>query len=165
MALRLGLDLVDEVIAHGRPVDDPVRWRLVDPRRMRTEAIADRLWLRVLDVPAALSARRSAAPGRLVIDVEGVDASGSAHDRQRVLGRWAIEAGPDATAVERAGPGAPTDLRLGVAELGSLYLGGVTATTLAAAGRVVEERPGALFTADRLWATTTMMSPLTSTEF
>ena len=66
-------------------------------------------------------------------------------------------------AVRRAGSGQAVDLHLGVAEVGALYLGGISATTLAAAARVREERPGALRLADRLFAATP--SPLSVTGF
>ena len=32
------------------PSDDPIRWRLEDPRRAQTNVISDWLWLRVLDI-------------------------------------------------------------------------------------------------------------------
>jgi predicted acetyltransferase len=45
------------------------------------------------------------------------------------------------------------DLALDANDLGSLFLGGCTATALASAGRVVELRPGALSVADGLFPT------------
>ena len=41
-----------------RPVDDPIKWRLADPRRAQTNVVKDWLWLRVLDVPGALEGPR-----------------------------------------------------------------------------------------------------------
>src|SRR5207248_260477 len=41
------IDLVASVKAFGRPVDDPIRWRLADPRRLQIFQITDHLWVRV----------------------------------------------------------------------------------------------------------------------
>ena len=51
----LDIDLVEEVTAGARPLDEPLRWRLADPRRLRTTSINDALWARLVDIPAALS--------------------------------------------------------------------------------------------------------------
>lgn len=158
----LDMDLVTDVTASHRPVDDSLRWRLADPRQLRTTALTDTLWLRVLDLPAALRARSYRRSARLVLDVAGYDEA-SPPDPDVVLGRWTVDAGSDGTSVHRSARGEATDLRLGVAEMGALYLGGVSATTLAGAGRIVEDRPGALADADRLFATTP--APLSSTGF
>ncbi len=45
-----GIDLVGTITAGERPVDDPLRWRLPDPRRLRVRQVRDHLWVRVLDV-------------------------------------------------------------------------------------------------------------------
>ena len=52
-----GIDLVGTVRAVDRPVDDPLRWRLADPRRLRVREVRDHLWVRVVDVAEALAAR------------------------------------------------------------------------------------------------------------
>jgi predicted acetyltransferase len=49
----LGIDLVTRVTGTHRPVEDPLRWRLTDPRRMQVQHVLDHLWVRILDVPAA----------------------------------------------------------------------------------------------------------------
>jgi predicted acetyltransferase len=141
----LEIDLVRHVKADARPVDEPLRWRLADPRRLATTALYDHLWVRVLDVPAALSARRYAAPARLVVEV---------HDpfRPSGEGRFVVEGGPDGASCRPTGDDA--DLALGVTELGALYLGGASATTLARAGRVEERTAGALRVADGFFSST-----------
>ncbi len=58
-----GIDIVDEIRLSARPVDERVRWLLPDARTLVTTEQVDFLWLRLLDVPAALSARRYAVPG------------------------------------------------------------------------------------------------------
>jgi len=141
----LDIDLVRHVRADARPVDEPLRWRLADPRRLQTSALFDHLWVRLLDVPAALSARRYETDDRLVVDVRDPF-------RPAGEGRYLVEGGPDGASCQRTGQDA--DLVLGITELGSLYLGGVSATTLARAGRVQERRGGALRAADAFFAST-----------
>lgn len=135
----LALDLVEVVRARGRPVDEALPWMLVDPRSLRVRGLWDGLWLRVLDVPAALAGRRYAVDGEVVLGIEG---GGSV---RLAGGPGGAECGP------AAGPVTP-DLSLAPADLGALYLGGVAPSTLAWAGRVVEHRPGALARADAMFA-------------
>lgn len=149
-----GVDLVQTVRATGRPVDEPLRWMLADPRRLRVTALLDDLWLRLLDVPAALRSRRYAAAGRLVLDV--VDAFQPEAD-----GRYALEGGPDGA--ECGATTAEPDLVLEVSDLGAAYLGGVRFGTLARAGRVEERTAGALARADALFACA--LAPWCATPF
>lgn len=122
----LEMDLVSEVRAHLRPVDEPVRWMVSDFRAVRVAEL-DHLWIRILDVPAALEARTYAAPGRLVLGV--TDPFGACE------GTWALEVGPsgDAT-VSPADESA--DVAMTAEELAAIYLGGVSPLVLAAAGRL-----------------------------
>jgi len=158
----LDLDLIGPVTAKRRPVDEPVRWRLADPRQLRVAALDDRLYIRVLDVPAALEARGYRREGRLILEVvpPSDELDGQADPTP---GRWVLEAGPDGASCRSARSGEDADLRLGVTELGALYLGGFPASVLAAAGRVDELRPGRLDLADGLLATSP--APLTGTGF
>ncbi len=150
----LSLDLASTIHLHNRPVDEPLRWRLADPRRLRTTQVADMLWARLLDLPAALAARGYGVSDRLVLGV---------HDPlvRRNEGRWALEVGPEGAtcAPARADP----DLVCDIVDLGATWLGGVSFTTLARAGRVAETRPGALARADRAFASTP--APWCSTDF
>ena len=159
----LDLDLVDEITAFPRPLDDPIRYRLAEPRGVRTTRIEDFLWIRVLDTPAALTARAYHQPGRLVLDVARLDVAALDDRPDPAAGRWVLDAGPDGVSCSPAGPGDATDVRIGLAELGALYPGGVNATTLAAAGRLDEERAGAAAVADRLFAT--VPGPFSGTGF
>ncbi|MGH2517423.1 MAG: GNAT family N-acetyltransferase, partial [Ktedonobacterales bacterium] len=149
-----GVDLIATVRAERRPVDDPLRWMLADPRRLRVTRLSDDLWVRLLDIPAALSARRYSSEGRLVLEVSDPFLPENA-------GRYLIESGPDGSAC-RATEEA-TDLALDVADLGAAYLGCVSFVTLARAGRVRELRAGALRRADALFATA--MAPYSGTSF
>lgn len=54
--------------ADNRPVDDPLALLLADPRQAGTRLV-DTLWLRVLDVPAALAARTYPLTGSLAFTV------------------------------------------------------------------------------------------------
>jgi predicted acetyltransferase len=139
----LDLDLASSVKLLGRPVEEPLRWLLADSRRLRTTQSHEDLWVRLLDVPAALAARRYATEDRLVLEV--VDQLRPANH-----GRFALEGAPDGASCRRTGQ--DSELRLDVAELGAAYLGGVRFTTLAAAGRLTEHTPGALRRADQLFA-------------
>ncbi|MBA3654368.1 MAG: GNAT family N-acetyltransferase [Actinobacteria bacterium] len=140
----LDIDLAGSITAWGRPVDEPLRWLLADPRRLRTTVTGDFLWARILDVPAALSARHYTVHGDLVLEVTDEFLG-------RATGRFALTAGPDSASC------APTkkkaDLALSVADLGALYLGGHAASTLARAGRVDEKTKGALARADAMFVT------------
>lgn len=135
----LSIDLVKTIAAWDRPVDDPLRWRLADFRRMRVGTQGDHLWTRLLDVERALSARELGADDRLVIEI--TDAF-----RPQTAGAYVIEPGACRRTDENP------DLRMDVRDLGALYLGAVSATTLARAGRVQGCTAGALGRADRLLA-------------
>lgn len=136
--LLLSIDLVKTITAWDRPVHDPLRFRLADYRRMKVKQHGDHLWTRILDVERALAARELGADDRLVIEV--TDAF-----RPQTAGAYAVEPGTCARTDD-----AP-DLVMDIRELGALYLGAVSATTLARANRI-EDRTGSLERADRLFA-------------
>ena len=155
----LDLDLIGQVSFKRRAVDEPVRWRLADSRQLRTTNIEDRLYVRILDPAAAFEARGYQGEGRVVLDVMPL-AEGEA---DATTGRWVLEAGTDGASCRRARIGEDADLRLGIAELGSLYMGGFPASLLAAGGRVEELRSGRLLVIDALL--TTRPSPRSGTGF
>ena len=138
------IDLVEQVSWQDAPVDDPLAWALADPRCVTDSDHRDMLWLRILDVAGALSARSYAGSGRLVLDVS--DGLGHAE------GRWVLDAAENRATVVPAPAGAAPDLSLDVADLGSIYLGAVSPLTLLAAGRIREHTPGAAFRARQLFA-------------
>lgn len=150
----LDVDLVARVRGLHRPVDEPLRWLLADSRRLRVTHLADNLWVRLLDIPAALSARRYATTGRLTFEVSDTFLPDLA-------GRFTLEGAPDGAACARSDH--PADLSLDSAALGATYLGGVSFTTLAQAGLIHEENPGALARADAMFAT--FPAPFCSTPF
>lgn len=139
----LDMDLVTTVIARHRPVNEPLRWLLADPRRMVVLSYNDFLWLRLLDVSAALSARRYSTSDRLAFAVTDTFCPDTA-------GTYTLEGSPAEACCERSS--ADPDLALDVADLGAAYLGGVRFSSLARAGRVRELRPGALHRADAMFS-------------
>jgi predicted acetyltransferase len=135
------IDLVARVDAFDRPLDDPLPYRCADFRQPwpAEPAWPDALWLRLLDLPAALEAR--AWQNSLDLTFEVADAR-----LPRNAGRWRLLVSGDGAARCARADGAP-DLACDVSALGAAYLGGTTVTVLADAGRVRELTPGAL---DRL---------------
>ena len=150
----LDLDLAGTIKLIDRPADDPIRWRLADPRRLRVTEVGDQLWVRLLDLPGALAARRYAVDDALVLEVS--DAL-----RPRNQGRFRLEGGPDGAACEPTT--AEPDLALDVADAGAAYLGGASLVSLARAERVAERTPGALLRADRMFAASP--PPICTTHF
>lgn len=139
----LDVDLMARVTAEMRPVDEPLRFLLADSRQPKTR-IEDGIWLRLVDVAAALAGRRYRIEGRLALRVR--DAFCPWNDRQVEL------VGGPAGAECRPHDGA-ADLALDAADLAALYLGGNRFRTLCEAGRVQEVRPGAIARADAMFAT------------
>jgi len=140
----LNIDLTTTVIAQDRPLDEPLRWQLADPRRLRITCLTDDLWVRVLDVPVALAARRYAVRDRLVLAVNDPF-------RPATAGHYELVGGPDEATCRRTE--ASPDLTLDIAYLGAAYLGGARFGTLLRAGRIVEHVAGAAQRADLLFFT------------
>ena len=131
-------DLIGEVTARMRPVDDPLLDMLADRRRARAY-LSDGLWVRLVDVPAALTSRRYSCPADLVIEVTDNLLPANA-------GRWRLQC-PEPGETGRATcqrTTAAADILLPVAALGAGYLGGVRLVALGTAGLITECRKGAL---------------------
>lgn len=135
----LDVDLVRTVKAWARPMDEPVRWWLANPRALRVTRVGDLFWTRLLDVPASLGARRYRADGELVLEVDDPMFPDNS-------GRYVLRIDRGRGVCERTS--GPADLALSVTELGGIYLGGVRPSDLAAAGRIHELTDGALARAD-----------------
>ncbi|MTD56841.1 GNAT family N-acetyltransferase [Amycolatopsis pithecellobii] len=135
----LSVDLVDTIEAGDRPRDEPLPLLFTDMRAARITRGGDDLWLRLVDVPAALAAREY--DGEPVV-LEVTDPLLEANS-----GRY------------RVGPGGvtrtelPARLRLGADALAMLYLGTWQASALVAAGRIQAADEDAPRLADRLFAT------------
>lgn len=119
------------------PVDHQLFHLLANPRRMNYQ-IFDGLWVRLVDVGAALSARRYAQDGRIVFDV--ADSFCPWNE-----GRWKLEDGIARQTDD------PADLRLDVSLLGGAYLGAIAFSALLRAGRLEELTPRAAARADALF--------------
>ncbi|MFP3466676.1 GNAT family N-acetyltransferase [Leifsonia sp. SIMBA_070] len=122
----LELDLVASVKVWTRGVDEPLPALVSDIRGAKVTAVEDHLWVRILDVPAALQARTYERDGSLVLDV--ADDLGLAGGRFRLTvvdGRAEVAATDDSA-----------DVTLPVGALGSVYLGHDAARALALAGRI-----------------------------
>ncbi|MFI2034215.1 GNAT family N-acetyltransferase [Streptomyces bottropensis] len=128
------IDLTSRVVAHRLPVDEPALHLVSDIRRCGLR-MTDDLYLRLVDVGAALRLRTYQAPLDVVFEVEDSFCPWNE-------GRWRLTGDPKGATCERTADAA--DLSLSVRELGSAYLGGVSLSALAAAGLVRELREGAL---------------------
>lgn len=140
--MLLDLDLTKRVSAPHRPVDEPLRWMLTNPRALRVTRSADNLWLRILDVASALRLRGYGTEARLVLEV-----SDDLLDHN--TGRWELDATQDGASVSPTN--ARPDVTVDIDALGSLYLGGVAPAALAAAGRLREHEDDAVGRLDRLF--------------
>ena len=131
-------DLIGEVVARNRPVDEPLLDLLADRRRARAY-LTDGLWIRLIDVGAALRQRRYSSAADVVIEVADELLPANA-------GRWRLRCpGPaDGGAASCERTTAAADVVLPVAALGAGYLGGTRLGALAAAGLVSERKDGAL---------------------
>lgn len=137
------LDLIERISWEAGPDDGLLEAMLEDRRRVRTTFAQDRLWLRILDVPAALSARPWSQDGTVTLQV--TDSLGWAE------GTWRVDVVGGEAAVARADE-AEADLSLDVAELSGVWLGGVSPEVLRQAAVVTEHRRGAAVELGRMLA-------------
>lgn len=133
-----GIDLTVRVEVFVFDPGSPLPLLVRDPRALNGR-VTDGLWLRLVDVDAALRAR-SYKPGRsIVLEVKDELCPWNA-------GRYRVG--------DKVGPTEdPADLALDVAELGSAYLGGYDFHALVHAGLVEERVPGAAEAATLLFRT------------
>ena len=139
----LEVDLVSVIRADDRPVDEPVAWQVSDMRAVDRTPY-DHIWTRILDVPAALTARGYAAALNTVIEV--ID------DLGFTPGTFSLVISDGSARVT------PTDaapaLVMRINELSALYLGGVSTAALVAAGRIDERIPGTAAALDAAFRST-----------
>lgn len=132
-----GIDLVERV-EWGR-VDTALFLMVVDPRGLHF-TLSDGLWLRLVDLEAALRARTFADGPEVVLEVADTFLPDNA-------GNWSITR-------EHAGrTEAGADVELDVADLAAAYLGAFSFECLAASGRATELRSGGLARATALFRT------------
>jgi predicted acetyltransferase len=130
----LDLDLVRSFARHDAPVDEPLRYLLLNPRTIKTE-LSDGTYLRLVDVRTALEARTYASQLDIVL---GVRDSLLPHNNATLR----LQAGPDGASVSatRRRP----DVSLDVRDLAAIYLGGTPLTALHTAGLVQRRTPGSV---------------------
>ncbi|WP_432076080.1 GNAT family N-acetyltransferase [Streptomyces wuyuanensis] len=137
-----GIDLTSRIRVRNRPVDDPLLHLVTDVRRCGVR-VRDSLHARLVDVGEALAARTYRTPVDVVLEVE--DAFCPWNE-----GRWRLSGDARGASCERTAGAA--DLAVSARDLGAAYLGGVTLSSLAGAGRVHELRGGALAEASTAFA-------------
>lgn len=133
----LDTDWMDGAKAELLPLDHELRLLVVEPRRLDL-TFRDGLWLRVIDVEAALNARTYKPGEPVVLDLQDELCPWN-------TGRWRVSS----DAAERTN--ASAEISLSATALGSVYLGGFGFAELARAGRMEELTEGALDRADTLF--------------
>lgn len=130
----LSFDLVGSVSVRRLAPDDALLHQLRDLRRARPELL-DALYLRLVDLPAALLARDYVGSWSGVLEVTDSGCPWNA-------GSWRLALGPADATVERTE--LEPDITLDVRELGAAYLGAGSLVARAAAGLVLEHSVGAV---------------------
>ena len=138
-ARLVDLDLMGSLRTDDRPTDDALLHLLVDYRTAKPHMV-DGIWLRVVDLPALLSARRYLTDVEIVLEVSDALLPDNA-------GRWRLKGGPGAPPA--SAPDLPADLGLDIWEPRRRLHGSQTLDALGAAGLVDERRAGALGEASR----------------
>jgi predicted acetyltransferase len=136
-----GVDLTHSITYRMQPVDDPLRWWLDEPRRMERK-IEDAIWLRPVDVAAALQGRTYSSPGSLVIAVRDSFCPWNA-------GVFRLEVDDHGHARYRPAK-TEAEIELTSEALGMVYLGGHRFRELARAG-LMTGAPDALARADAMF--------------
>jgi predicted acetyltransferase len=133
------VDLMQKVEATHLPFEHPLFLLLAEPRRLRYSGY-DALWVRIVDVEAALASRAYGARDSIVLEIGDPLCPWN-------TGRYRLDGGERRVLRTNDAP----DLRLSVDALGSAYLGGVSFARLVDAGRVEERVAGAVSRADALF--------------
>lgn len=134
----LDLDLARTFRLWSAAADEPLRHLVADARAVRTE-LTDNLYVRVVDVAAALQARRYAADLDVVVEIADEILPANS-------GCWRIRthADPGGAVAEVSRVEGSPDLSMGVLELGTVFMGGTPLAHLHRAGRICEHTPGAV---------------------
>lgn len=138
------IDLVATVEAWNRPVDEPLLQLVREPRRLGF-SVHDGLWLRLLDVVAALEARRYGADGRIVFEIADLF-------RPENDGRYELVSEGGTGRCVRTDDDA--DIAGTINMLGATYLGGASFRQLWWANQVDERTAGSVERADAMFAST-----------
>lgn len=135
------IDLHPNVHYWNAPVDDPLIWRVTKPRRIQ-RFNTDSLWIRLIDIQAALEGRHYSSMGRIVFDI---------HDEfmPENSGKYELEVSSTGAKCKKTSDDA--NITLSVTSLGALYLGGHRFKTLAQTG-LVQGDPKELVAADKMFS-------------
>lgn len=139
----LDVDLIGKIEAWNLPSDDPLMLAVLEPRRLGL-GLGDGLWLRVVDVAAALAGRRYRMDGTLTIELRDEFCAWN-------QGRWALRVEAGIPLVEPTD--GPADVACDANDLAAAYLGAFSFRQLAEAARATELSPGGVARADALFAT------------
>jgi predicted acetyltransferase len=134
----LDIDWYATLEASLLPPDHPLFSLLASPRRAGYRMV-DGIWIRLVDVGAALSGRAYAVDGSMVFEVHDAVCPWNA-------GTWKLEGGVASRTRE------PAEIALDVGALGAAYLGAVSFGQLREALRLEERVEGAVRRADSLFA-------------
>ncbi|MEE8602845.1 GNAT family N-acetyltransferase [Euzebya tangerina] len=131
-----GHDLLHTIRAPRRPVDDSLPLAVEDVRRI-TRTRSDALYVRVLDVRAALLARSYVGSASVTVAV---------HDDLITANRgvWRIEVAPEGASVEQVDDDSSADISLDIHDLAAVYMGDVRAMDLLRAGLIDATSPEAV---------------------
>lgn len=143
MAYLTNIDGATKVELWNLRVDDSLPRMVREPRRVRTVSVRDALWIRVLDVEAALEARSYESDQTITLGIDDPF-------RPATSGAYRVEVTGSVASVERVDT--DPDVHMDIDVLGSLYLGGQNAHAFAGARRLLGE-PQAIATTQRLFAT------------
>ena len=130
------LDLMTSVTLDSVALDSPIVHLLMDSRGA-VATMRDQVWLRILDVPAALMARSYLRDVDITMSIEDAQIAENSHV-------WRFTVVDGKATVVHAERDSPIDLKMSIQELSVAYLGGTTLDALAIAGLVQESRPGAV---------------------
>lgn len=136
-------DLASRIVFDAVPTDDPAFHVLQDPRELHA---THRDWMhgRILDLERLLPLRPYGAEGRVVFDVRDEMCPWNAD-------RWALEAGPEGSAVSRTKES--PSLTLDISALAQLLYGQVSPTNSVRYGRAEASRDADLKLWDAMWRT------------
>jgi len=155
------IDLATSIRAEQRTPDDRLPWLLTNRRAAVVSEVGDAVWIKLLDIPGALEARRYERSGSIVLeilDVDGSDEVGRAIQQRLCLELDVTPDGARATSTDRS-----PDLTLTSGAVGAAYLGGTRLSHAALSGGYDEHRRGAMAKAEAMFAT--LESPWCSTFF
>jgi predicted acetyltransferase len=120
-------DLVGRVSWSNAPVDDPAPQLVIEPRLLHCHDL-EGSWMRVVDVPTALSKRGYVGDGSLNIAVNGDDIANWNNET------WQLEVGAGEALAKKTT--ASPDVSLDISALSALYTGAASARSLSQIGKL-----------------------------